>query len=159
MPRAAGSAISPAQQDQLVTLLRAGHYINHACVIAHVHRDTFAYWCRKGGANRFAGSKGFVPPEQAKPTYRKFVRRIERAQALAEADAVEAITSAFAYDWRAAAHWLSRRYPERWGPGREKRQGGTLDKQEGGVTIWLPDNKRGDSPEAQRAQPPEDTTP
>ncbi|MGB4715514.1 MAG: helix-turn-helix domain-containing protein [Defluviitoga tunisiensis] len=47
--------------------------------------------------------------------YRKFYEEIEAAESRAEARFVTIISKAAEEEWQAAAWWLERKYPERWG--------------------------------------------
>lgn len=55
----------------------------------------------------------------------KFVGELRRAEAKAEAEAVEAWQANMAKDWRAAKEFLARRFPSRWGSKKGQASTGT----------------------------------
>jgi transposase len=97
--------LTPEIADQLVSLLRAGSYVEVACETAGVPRRTFYDWWRRGDPGgddpAFAG-------------LRRFRRRVEQAKSEAESRQVAIIAQAARESWQAAAWLLERRYPERW---------------------------------------------
>ena len=101
--------------DRIVDLLRAGNYIETAVAAAGVARATFYDWLDRG--RREGTAKDDEP-------FRKFRERVDHARAEGEARAVTAIMAAAAKDWRAAAWFLERQYPDRWGRGTSQTGGG-----------------------------------
>lgn len=80
-----------------------GNYINTVCQAYGISKTTYYDWRKKGQAGR---SK----------LHKEFYEATEKAVALSEQRYVGVIKDA-ARDgtWTAAAWWLERRYPERWG--------------------------------------------
>jgi len=91
--------------DKLLSLLRAGSYVDVACDAAGVARRTFYKWWKQGDP---AGS------DPAFAELREFRARVEQAKADAESRLVAVVASAARENWQAAAWQLERRYPERW---------------------------------------------
>lgn len=87
--------------DRIVAFLLAGNYDHQACIAARVQPETFYRWLSRG--------------QDAKSgIHRDFYERVLEAQALAECNAVAAMSRAWDKDWRAAEGFLKRRFPERW---------------------------------------------
>jgi len=70
---------------------------------AGIGESTFYRWLERGEAS----SKG---------PFREFWEAVSEAECQAELAAVRCWQAAMANDWRAAMHFLERRFPERWGP-------------------------------------------
>jgi transposase len=79
-------------------MLRAGNYINVACMAVGVSKATLYNWLGRD-----------------EPEYRAFAERIDKARAEGEARHVALIAKAAADDWRASAWLLERQHPDRWG--------------------------------------------
>jgi hypothetical protein len=88
-------------QEDLAEYLEAGLFITKACEAVGLGETTFFSWLR-GTA----------------PRHRQFQARIARARAKAEGDALVCVKRAARDDWRAAAWFLERSFPESWGPQR-----------------------------------------
>lgn len=88
---------------KLCDALRGGNYLETAAAYAGVPKTTLHDWLRKG-------RKGTEP-------YAAFVAEVEEALGAAETGFVVRVATA-ARDprhWTAAAWWLERRFPDRWG--------------------------------------------
>jgi len=81
----------------LCTQIESGVTLRLAARTQGIARATLYNWLA-------AGSEGREP-------YASFRARLERAQAACDAQR----TSCLSDDWQAAAWWLSRRFPKRWG--------------------------------------------
>jgi len=132
----------------LLALIEVGNFFTVACRCAGVSAEVFNKWM-KLGADPGSTSKSTVDPESAKEPYYSFARLVRQKEALAESRAVEQIQKAGDRDWRAAAHFLGTRSPNRWGMGRSPNgtgNGTSAQVQVGNtrVTITLPDNGRAD---------------
>jgi transposase len=94
--------LTPEVQDRIVAAIRAGNYAAPAARSAGVSEATFYRWMSRG--------------ERAKSgIYRDFHEAVRRAEADAEVHAVAVIRKEIADgDWRAAATFLERRFPDRW---------------------------------------------
>jgi transposase len=94
--------LTPEVQERIVAAIRAGNYAGPATRSAGVSEASFYRWMSRG--------------EKAKSgIYRDFHEAIRRAEADAEVHAVAVIRKEIADgDWRAAATFLERRFPDRW---------------------------------------------
>lgn len=90
--------------DTLVALFEAGQFASVACRLAGIGETTFYRWLEEGGQAK-TGRK------------REFWEAIKKAEAMAEARRVDIIRQAGAEPktWQAAAWWLERRFPSRYG--------------------------------------------
>ena len=95
--------LTPQVQARIVQAIVGGNDITVAAAYAGIHKAQFYRWLEKG-------------EQQQQGIYRAFRDAIQKAQADAEARNVALIAKA-AQDgtWTAAAWWLERKYPERWG--------------------------------------------
>ena len=93
--------LTPEICQRIVTAIRAGNYAEPAARSAGISPATYYRWLRRG---------------QKAPSgiYRDFCEEVRRAESDAEVHAVAVIRRAMSGDWRAAAHYLERRYPDRW---------------------------------------------
>ena len=87
-------------QQQIVTLLRAGNYIETACSYVGVDKQTLYSWLKRG--NRQKAGK-----------FREFLDVTEKAIAEAEIRDLEAVRKDGS--WQARAWRLERKFPHRWG--------------------------------------------
>ena len=94
--------LTPERQQHLVDLIAAGNYLETACACVGIHYTTLRNWMVRG-------------EEEGTGIYFDFFNAITRAEAEAEAQAVQSIAKAMPDDWRAGAHFLERRYADRWG--------------------------------------------
>jgi transposase len=93
--------LTPEIRQRIVTAIRAGNYAEPAARSAGISPATYYRWLKRG--------------EKAPPgIYREFLEEVRRAESEAEVHAVAVIRKAMGDDWRAAAHYLERRYPDRW---------------------------------------------
>jgi hypothetical protein len=92
--------LTPEVHDQVISLLRAGNYIETAAAVAGLSKQTIFNWLR-WGAREETG------------IYADFAHAAERAMAEAEARDLERIKQAT--EWQAAAWRLERKFPDRWG--------------------------------------------
>jgi hypothetical protein len=98
------SVLTPALADNLVTMLRAGNYIEVACRAVGVHRRTLSLWLARGRAG--------APGDEV---FAELAERVDVALAEGEVRNVAQIAAAARENWQAAAWILERSYPERWG--------------------------------------------
>jgi hypothetical protein len=73
-----------------------------ACRAARIGKSTFYSWLQKG-------------EHEAGGLFRDFLDAVRRVEAQRECEALAHIAQAAEHDWRAAAWFLARRYPGRWG--------------------------------------------
>ncbi len=96
--------LTPEVRERIVGSIRAGAYAEQAARAAGIAPSTYYDWLRRG--------------EAGEPTFSEFSEALRAGEAEAEIAAVATIREAAqAGDWRAAAHYLERRHPERWGRG------------------------------------------
>lgn len=97
------SKLTPARHAAIVQMLRDGNYVETACRYVSISKQTFYTWLDRG-------------EKATRGRYRDFYVDVEQARAEAEARNVQVVQKA-AHDgtWQAAAWWLERRDPARWG--------------------------------------------
>jgi hypothetical protein len=103
VPRGRKPKLTPELQQKLVSAIAAGNYIETACALVGIGTTTFYRWLELGSG------------PNARSPYREFREAVKKAEAAAEAKRIQIITEAAKEDWKAAAWYLERRYPERWG--------------------------------------------
>lgn len=96
------SKLTPERLKRIVDAIRAGNYVETAAEYAGIGKTTFYRWMEQGEK----ASRGI---------YRDFRDAVMRARAEAEARNIALIQKAAPDDWRAAAWWLERAFPDRWG--------------------------------------------
>jgi transposase len=93
--------LTPEVRDRVVAALRAGNYRGPSARASGISEATFHRWMKRG--------------DKAKSgIYRDFHEEVLRAEAEAEVHAVAVIRKKMPDEWRAAAHYLERRFPDRW---------------------------------------------
>ncbi len=97
-------ALSAEVRSKIVEGVRAGLFLATACRAAGITPSCFYHWRRKA-RNRHPDAAGF----------RAFFHTVKRASAQAECEALERVRLAAGNSWQAAAWFLERRFPERWG--------------------------------------------
>ena len=70
--------------------------------------------------------------------YPEFAEAVKKADGNAENKAVNAVVDAFEDHWQAAAWWLERRHPERWGKDRPL----PVDENDHALVLSAPDGQR-----------------
>lgn len=93
--------LTPKLQEQIVSYLRAGAYVETAAAAAGIAKDTLYAWLRRGAA----GEEPFA----------RFAAAVEEAQAKSELRDLAIIGKAAETEWTAAAWRLERKYPDRYG--------------------------------------------
>lgn len=102
------SKLTPEVKKKLLDLIRAGNYYSVACTAVGIDYATFRRWIEK------AEQPG-TPPE-----YREFRDDLMRAEAEAEAALVAIWRGHAPTSPGAVRDLLAKRYPERWGDGKQK---------------------------------------
>lgn len=102
-------------QQKIVSALTAGNYQETAAAYAGVARATFYNWLARGQAERDSIAAG-GKPNKSEAAYAEFLDAVESARAQAEIRSVALIQKA-ANDgtWQAAAWYLERSHPQKWG--------------------------------------------
>lgn len=99
---APASKLTPELTATMADYLRRGAHIDDACAIAGIDRSTYYRWTERAQAG-----------DEACQT---FARAVEAARAEATMKCLEVIlTAAEAGKWQAAAWWLERSHPDRYG--------------------------------------------
>lgn len=94
-------------QEEIVELIKAGNFIETACVIVGISKSTFYDWIKRG---RQPGHNN---------KYNRFFAAVEKAKAWAEARDVAIIAMHAETHWQAAAWKLERKYSVKWGQKRK----------------------------------------
>jgi len=96
--------LTPDTQSRIVEALRAGNYIDAACAYAGIGTTTYYRWMQR------------AQDPTAPDIYRDFRDAVERARAEAEIRNVGLIQRAASDGtWQAAAWFLERSHPRKWG--------------------------------------------
>ena len=98
----AKSKLTPEVHDKIINLIKAGNYISTACQVVGINVGTYYYWLKKGMENK---SK----------KYAKFYGDVKKAEAINEAYYLKFIQKAALKNWQAAAWFLERKYPAKYG--------------------------------------------
>ena len=92
-------------QQAILDAIRLGMYQEQAALLAGIHRRTFHRWIERG--------KTGLPEDEP---YRHFCHAVEKARAEVEADHLTTIQQAARRGtWQAAAWFLERSFPQRYG--------------------------------------------
>lgn len=95
--------LTTAKQRQIVRLLEAGNYRETVCRACGIGTSTLYRWLERGAVEESG-------------VYYDFRVAVERAEAVAEAEAVAVLRTAIVEgEWRTALAYLERRHGERWG--------------------------------------------
>lgn len=107
--------LTPEVQQRVVEALRAGNYQDAAAGYAGISHTTFHNWLNRGKeeARRIADGE---KPKASEAIYVEFLDAVEKARSEAEVRNVMHIQRA-AQDgtWQAAAWFLERSFPRKWG--------------------------------------------
>ena len=96
----------PKKVEALLKGISQGLYFDTACKLAGIGYSTFVEIRRRGLNEK----------EEGKDTiYTRFVDKLEKAEAEAEAKAIKEIQNAGKKNWQAWAWFLERRYPHKYG--------------------------------------------
>jgi len=136
LKRGRKTKFNKATAERILSIIRAGGYIETAAAFAGLHRDTLNKWLIKGRAEN-CDDKALV----------QFVQEYEEALAKSELLLLQKVQAAAQETWQPAAWILERRFPERWGRKRLELSGpdGSPVPLSGSVQFYLPDNGRGDA--------------
>lgn len=104
--------LSPAQRETILAAIATGATVEAAAGLAGCSRRSISRWRRRG------------EQDDATPEELDFSLRYGQAEARAEIEAIRVISEAAdgpGGDWRAAAWFLTHRFPERWSERRTIR--------------------------------------
>jgi hypothetical protein len=96
------SKLTPALQQKVCDAVRVGNGFDVAAGFAGIDKTTFHRWMKRGAR----ATRGL---------YRDFYLAVQKASSDAETRALAIVNKAAPEDWRAAAWFLERKSPERWG--------------------------------------------
>jgi transposase len=97
--------LTPELFSAIVDAIRSGNYAQVAAATAGITEQTFYEWLRRGR-------------DEPDGIYRRFADAVLAASGEAEQEKLERLRRealADDGDWKAAAWWLERRFPKRWG--------------------------------------------
>lgn len=123
--------LTPKVQERIGKAIEDGLPYETAARLAGVSYDSFNRWLHDGEA-------GIEP-------YCKFYKHIKECEAKGEEELLNRIkeTGASGKAWQANAWILERRYPERYAKSEKLQVDQKTElKAQGGITIYVPDNKR-----------------
>lgn len=101
-----GSKLTPDRAARIIQAVKAGNFLNVAAKFANIGERTLSRWLSKGRDHQDTGRTTI---------YSTFLRDVDAAECAAEVFAVAQIRQAAAENWTAAAWYLERKYPDRWG--------------------------------------------
>lgn len=96
---------NPEREAKIIEAIRAGNYIETSAHLGGIGISTLYEWRDK---------------------YPKFAEAIEKARAEAEAASVALVQSAAIENWQAAAWWLERSFPDKYGRRTRVEHGGEV---------------------------------
>ena len=108
------TALTPEVFDAIVTALQAGNYIDDAAAYAGVHQRLVFTWLEKGRNADEADEQG-LPLTPNERLYMHFLHAVETARSQAVVRNVAIIQQAAQTQWQAAAWFLERTNPRKWG--------------------------------------------
>lgn len=102
--------------NKIISVIRAGNYIETAAAYAGIDKSTLYDWLKRGEREkqRVAQNPRCNIRKSEKP-YVEFSNAVEKALAEAEVRDVAIIDKAAEDQWQAAAWRLERKFPDRWG--------------------------------------------
>ena len=114
------SKLSEEREKLILEEIRAGSFHKIACQRAGISDTTFRNWMNRGKKEleRVAQSPRRRIRRKER-IYTDFFQNVLKAEAFSESELVKLWRRAAPEDWRAAAEFLARRYPERWSPTRK----------------------------------------
>jgi len=117
------------RHQKIVALIQQGNYLKIAALAIGIDESTFTRWMQRGEKEskeyEEMVDEGLIQSgsEVEGHKFRQFYEDVQRARAIAEARNVKIIQDAAKETWQAAAWWLERTDPTRWGR-RERIQHG-----------------------------------
>lgn len=145
------SLFTPERTEKLLQALQLGAYKETAAGYAGISYSTLYDWLTQGQAEIDAGADPDRPmlnaedhaanPDDVAPIYQpcetfaQFVKAVADAEAGPEVRNVALIQEAAQGTWQAAAWWLERKFPGRWGSRKQVEVGGATSP--GAVPIGI----------------------
>ncbi len=110
----------PSRSEQrvqaLLAALEQGQFLSTACDAAGIHRSTVARWVKRGEEAQISMEIDGVDIDASELAYCDISDAIKKAQAAAQSRALTVIQdAAHSGTWQAAAWYLERAHPQRWG--------------------------------------------
>ncbi len=102
MPAGRPTKLNAEVAEKICRLIRAGNFAETAACAAGIDRDTLRRWLKRGATEK-------------RGPYRDLALSLDEAASVAEGRAVALIAKAGETQWQAAAWFLERKHPERWG--------------------------------------------
>lgn len=138
------TVLTPEVADTILTLVRAGNYLEVAAAAAGVARDSLFEWLKRGARERRSVQAGKrEKPRKSEQPFVDFSDSLQKARGTSEAADLEVIRRAAVKNWQAAAWRLERKHPQRWGR-RERHEitgkdGGPVKSEVAQVQYFHPD--------------------
>ena len=104
------SKLTDELQDEIVSYLKTGNYVETVCALVGISKSTFYSWLNKGKNSTRSNE------------YSRFADAVEHAQAWAEARLVALISKQAEKAWQAAAWLLERQHPSKWSRNRKEER-------------------------------------
>jgi hypothetical protein len=112
--------LTDAVTETVCGALKEGAYAEEAATLAGIGRSTYYMWLSRGRVARSRREED-LPVSVTDEAFLDFLDSVERASIAPEIEALRIIhRAAEGGSWRAAAWFLERRYPHKWGPGRKE---------------------------------------
>jgi len=105
--------LTPEVQQKIIDALFLGNFFEIACEVAGVSARTGYEWRQRG--------EGRAKHRPCNEVYAQFAHAVSEAEHKAEQQQAARFYMAGKDDWRAAAEFLARRYPERWSEARRHK--------------------------------------
>jgi len=114
------SKLTEESERIILEEIRAGSFYEIACKQAGISERTLRNWMNRGKKEleRVAQSPG-RRVRRSERIYVNFFKNVLEAEAFSEDELVKLWRRAAPKDWKAAAEFLARRFPERWSPTRK----------------------------------------
>lgn len=109
--------LTPELIHTIETAVESGAFYEDACIVAGINKSTLYRWREQGEADIEHGRHTLEAD---------FCTALTRGSAAAEVHAAEAVAKARFHDWRAAAWYLERRNPARWGRREQVEHSGSI---------------------------------
>lgn len=107
--------LTPELSTALLNALRRTLYVETACALTGIHRNTLRTWQQRARRALLRHERhGEEVPEADRP-HVALMEGIARATAEAQDELVVMVVTAGREDWRAAGFVLERRWPDQWG--------------------------------------------